>query len=521
MSENNQDIIEKIGAIPLPFTICFASKTLSLENLLSEEEKKYRNRPYSIKSFSGKKGMLGLGGIDISPVTIEDEGMGITIQDSTAAEQMAEILSSADIALQGIAGAALLSVDSIAALSSGSIIALDRDIQYPAWVEIEKTGYTLCFGETMDIDGRLGLRITSMDGGYYQKAKKKNHLRGEAVLGSMVIAPESLAQIGEGTILGFDKPSAPHFFRFSDGTELAGILQCFSKEELSSNPGLVNEIPNIDSEVVLTFQVTSINTPEKRQEQESTGKTEYGKDIFPVDAFFSAITKDRVAALLKSLDRACAVWLLKSADPVLVYEILRALCLDLGKEEGGRFLRSFVRCRPGVTPKIVAYSLVQSFYRLLDKAEQVSVREHGQVTGEFSLPSEDPVKRAAYSLSRFSDQEQQVFLQWLETTDEETHNAVREYLFVFPDLIHLSDKNLQKLMREIDSNIFTLALSGNEEYLPKLTKKFKQNMSQRFCQVFEDEMSYLKDVSEDDIYNARDTIIRVLARMEANGSIVI
>ena len=64
----------------------------------------------------------------------------------------------------------------------------------------------------------------------------------------------------------------------------------------------------------------------------------------------------------------------------------------------------------------------------------------------------------------------------LENIDTETTYEVKRLMFIFDEIININDKDIQKIMREIDRKDLALALKISDE---KLKEKIFKNMSER------------------------------------------
>jgi hypothetical protein len=78
--------------------------------------------------------------------------------------------------------------------------------------------------------------------------------------------------------------------------------------------------------------------------------------------------------------------------------------------------------------------------------------------------------------------------------------------FSFDDLAKLNDRTIQKIMREIDSQMLALALTNAKE---EVKDTFFRNMSKRAVSLLKEDIEYLSPVTETDIENARQFILDV------------
>jgi hypothetical protein len=83
--------------------------------------------------------------------------------------------------------------------------------------------------------------------------------------------------------------------------------------------------------------------------------------------------------------------------------------------------------------------------------------------------------------------------------------SLEKYLpFTFDDIVTLSDRTMQKLMRELDSRILPVALKTAKK---EVKEHFFRNMSKRAGAMLKEDMGYYGPVTESDIEDARQMIL--------------
>ena len=91
-------------------------------------------------------------------------------------------------------------------------------------------------------------------------------------------------------------------------------------------------------------------------------------------------------------------------------------------------------------------------------------------------------------------------------------------MFTFEDLLTLTKEDLQKIIREIDTNDLVYALKGASQEL--LTAVLK-SMSKRAADSLKEELEDLGPVKMKEVEGARDKIVAVVRQLEMNGQIVL
>ncbi len=106
----------------------------------------------------------------------------------------------------------------------------------------------------------------------------------------------------------------------------------------------------------------------------------------------------------------------------------------------------------------------------------------------------------------------------LETSDPELAKEVRALLFVFEDLTLLDDRQMQRLLREVDMSVLPMALKGAPSWL---RDHILDNMSSRAKDNLLDEMEIIGSVRMSDVEEARETILEQVRNLESSGELVI
>lgn len=107
-------------------------------------------------------------------------------------------------------------------------------------------------------------------------------------------------------------------------------------------------------------------------------------------------------------------------------------------------------------------------------------------------------------------------LEKLENVDAETTYEVKRLMFIFDEIININDKDIQKILREIDRKDLALALKVAED---KLKEKIFKNMSERAADLLKEELQYMGMVKLKEVEAAQARIIDVIKSLEEQGEI--
>ncbi len=113
---------------------------------------------------------------------------------------------------------------------------------------------------------------------------------------------------------------------------------------------------------------------------------------------------------------------------------------------------------------------------------------------------------------------EKTILETLETQDPELAEEIKKRLFVFDDIVHLDDRSIQRVIREVEQKDLTLSLKvAGEEVKDRLFR----NMSKRMGEMVQEEMDYMGPVRLRDVEESQQKIVNVIRSLEESGEIVI
>jgi flagellar motor switch protein FliG len=106
----------------------------------------------------------------------------------------------------------------------------------------------------------------------------------------------------------------------------------------------------------------------------------------------------------------------------------------------------------------------------------------------------------------------------IDAIDTKTAEKIRENLFTFLDLVKLTDRALQTLLREVAADRIAPALRIVDE---ELRQKFFQNMSARQVEILKEELRSGPPMRRADALSAQSDIVEVALRLAQEGKIAI
>ena len=109
-------------------------------------------------------------------------------------------------------------------------------------------------------------------------------------------------------------------------------------------------------------------------------------------------------------------------------------------------------------------------------------------------------------------------LEELSQEDPELVEEIRRLMFVFEDLNKLGDKEIQSVLKNVETSQWAMSLKGVSA---ELKEKILGNMSQRAAEMLKEEIEYLGPVKVADVEVVQQQIVDVVRTLEDSGEITI
>ncbi|MFQ5649092.1 MAG: flagellar motor switch protein FliG [bacterium] len=128
------------------------------------------------------------------------------------------------------------------------------------------------------------------------------------------------------------------------------------------------------------------------------------------------------------------------------------------------------------------------------------------------------VKALAEILNSTSRGVEQTIMELLIQKDPELATEIKNLMFVFEDLVRLRDKDIQKILKSVDSKSLALSLKVASE---DMKSKMFSNMSQQASEALKEEIEFLGPVRLREVEEAQVSIVEQVREMENRGEIVL
>jgi flagellar motor switch protein FliG len=113
---------------------------------------------------------------------------------------------------------------------------------------------------------------------------------------------------------------------------------------------------------------------------------------------------------------------------------------------------------------------------------------------------------------------ERALLESLAQDDPDLVEEIRRLMFVFDDITKLTDKDIQTVLKNVETPQWALALKGAS---PELKQKILGNMSQRAAAMLTEEMEYLGPVKLSEVEAVQQQIVDIVRRLEDAGEITV
>ena len=310
-------------------------------------------------------------------------------------------------------------------------------------------------------------------------------------------------------LIALDVETASEVFKFLDAT----IVEQISTE--------ISKVKNIPSQIV-DLVMDEFYAMATARQYVLEGGIEYAQALleksFGPGKATEIIEKVRSLTTLKGFD------VLKKADSAQLVSFLNkehpqtmALILShLNPNQTAEALQELPEdVRDDVVYRIATLGKISP--QTLKQIEKV-VDEMAGFSMSQSLSKIGGTKSLADILNKTSASLSKEILEKLEQEDADVAQEVKRLMFLFDDILHIQDKDIQRVLREVDRKDLALALKVADD---KLKEKIFANMSERGSDLLKEELQYMGMVKLKEVEAAQAKIIDLIKMLEEAGEITL
>ena len=192
--------------------------------------------------------------------------------------------------------------------------------------------------------------------------------------------------------------------------------------------------------------------------------------------------------------------ILTQLDPQQAAGILTGLSLEMQSEVAYRVARI-----GNISPQI-----------LRDLEESLTLDLEAIISGQ--VAEIGGPKAVAEILNQSGHSTEKAVIESIDAIDPELAEEVRKQMFVFEDLVNLTDRDIQLILREVDQNILSLALRGASD---ELKDRIFGNLSQRVATMLKEEMEFQGPARMSEIEEKQLEVIQTVKKLEEGGLLTI
>ncbi len=310
-------------------------------------------------------------------------------------------------------------------------------------------------------------------------------------------------------MIALNVENAAEVFKHLDGSEV---------EMISTEISKVKNIPSQTVDAVLEEFYTMVTAREYVLE----GGLEFAQAVLEKSFGFNRAVEiiEKVKNLttlkgfdvLKKADSAQLISFLNKEHPQTIALILSHLHPDQTADalkELGEPLRTDVAYRIATLGKISPQTLKQ-IEKVVDEMAGLNMSQSlSKIGGSKSLAA--VLNRTSVGLSK-------EILTGIEQKDPDVAGEIKRLMFMFEDIINIQDKDIQKILRDIDRKDLALSLKIADE---KLKQKIFSNMSERASDLLKEELQYMGKVKLKEVESAQARIIDAIKSLEESGEIAL
>lgn len=301
-------------------------------------------------------------------------------------------------------------------------------------------------------------------------------------------------------------------------SEVFKYLEPADVEQISAE---ISQVRNIPTEVVTQVQ-KEYYTMITAQEYVLEGGIDYAQTVleksFGLSKALEIIEKVKSITtlhgfdVLKKADSVQLVNFLNKEHPQTIALILAHLSQDQTAEalaELPEDIRVDVAYRIATLGKIAPQTLKQ-IEKVVDELAGFSINQTlSKLGGTKSLAS--ILNRTPVSVSK------DIIANILER-DEDVAYEIKRLMFLFEDIIHISDRDIQRIMKEVDRKDLALSLKVSDE---NVRQRVFGNMSERAAELLKEELQFMGPVKLKEVESAQARIVDVIKQLEEQEEITI
>lgn len=252
-----------------------------------------------------------------------------------------------------------------------------------------------------------------------------------------------------------------------------------------------------------------------------------GSDDYVRKVLVSALGEDKAGGLidrillgrnskgleaLKWMETRAVAELIRNEHPQIIAIVLAYLDPDQAAEV---LINLPEKVQSDVVLRIATLDGIQP--QALKELDEIMERQFSG-NGNIKSSSVGGIKVAAGILNLMDSASEQKLTEAIKGVDEEIGQRIQDLMFVFDNLADVDDRGIQALMRDVSTEVLSLALRGAD---PRVKEKILKNMSQRAAAMLVEDMEAKGPVKLADVEAAQKDILATARRLADAGTIAL
>ena len=133
-----------------------------------------------------------------------------------------------------------------------------------------------------------------------------------------------------------------------------------------------------------------------------------------------------------------------------------------------------------------------------------------------SRESTGGVRAVAEMMNRLDSATSKEILDNIDGTEPTLAETIRHLMFVFEDMLLLSQDGIKEVLSRVDRKLLTVALKGTSD---RLKEHFLECMSKRGADMLREDMDALGPIKIKEVESSQQQIIAIVRQLEAEGTV--
>jgi len=148
-----------------------------------------------------------------------------------------------------------------------------------------------------------------------------------------------------------------------------------------------------------------------------------------------------------------------------------------------------------------------------DVVQRISeiLEEKLESLGQFTAQGMGGVRAVAEVFNRMDRMNSRKILDAIENTNPALVADIRNYMFVFDDIMLIDNNGLQEILKRVDKKVLATALKGTSE---EMKEQFFKNMSSRAVELMKEEMDFMGPIRVKEVETSQQEIVSIVRRLE-------